>query len=208
MLKKPCPYHRGPTKHTLEECTLLQRYFSRQNPVQGGDEKGGPEATDGDDNDGFSQVRDCFMIFGGLTAWFSARRCKRERREIFSVDTATPSYLKWSDTAITFDKRDHPDRVSNPGQYPLVVDPIIGYTRLTKVLMDGGSSLNILYVETLRLMGIPLSQLRPGAAPFHGVVPGKRALPLGQNDLPVYFGMPSNFQKETLTFEVVAFRGT
>ena len=75
------------------------------------------------------------------------------------MDTATPSYLKWSDTTITFDKRDHPDRVPNPGQYPLVVDPIIGNTRLTKVLMDGGSSLNILYAETLRLIGIPLSQL-------------------------------------------------
>jgi hypothetical protein len=28
MLKKPCPYHKGPTKHTLEECTMMQRYFS------------------------------------------------------------------------------------------------------------------------------------------------------------------------------------
>ena len=25
MLKKPCPYHRGPTKHTLEECTVLRQ---------------------------------------------------------------------------------------------------------------------------------------------------------------------------------------
>jgi len=23
MLKKPCPYHQGPVKHTLEECTML-----------------------------------------------------------------------------------------------------------------------------------------------------------------------------------------
>jgi hypothetical protein len=29
MLKKPCPYHRGLTKHTLEECTMMRRYFSR-----------------------------------------------------------------------------------------------------------------------------------------------------------------------------------
>jgi len=27
MLKKPCPYYRGPTKHTLEECTVLLRYY-------------------------------------------------------------------------------------------------------------------------------------------------------------------------------------
>jgi hypothetical protein len=44
--------------------------------------------------------------------------------------------------------------------------------------------------------------------PFHGIIPGKRAQPLGQLDLPVCFGTPSNFRKETLTFEVVGFRGT
>jgi hypothetical protein len=60
--------------------------------------------------------------------------------------------------------------------------------------MDGGSSLNILYAHTLRLLGIGLDQLRPSTTPFHGV-------------LPVWFGTPDNFQKETLTFEVVGFRG-
>jgi hypothetical protein len=39
-------------------------------------------------------------------------------------------------------------------------------------------------------------------------MPGKRVQPLGQLDLPVCFGTPYNFQKETLTFEVVGFRGT
>jgi hypothetical protein len=37
---------------------------------------------------------------------------------------------------------------------------------------------------------------------------GKRAEPVGQIDLPVCFGTPSNFWKETLTFEVVGFHGT
>jgi hypothetical protein len=74
--------------------------------------------------------------------------------------------------------------------------------------MDGGSSLNIIYAETLGLLGVDLSMIRAGAAPFHGIVPGKRVLPLGQLDLPVCFGTPSNFRKETHTFEVVGFRGT
>ena len=29
MLKKPCPYHQDPVKHTLEECTMLQRYYAK-----------------------------------------------------------------------------------------------------------------------------------------------------------------------------------
>jgi hypothetical protein len=52
-----------------------------------------------------------------------------------------------------------------------------------------------------------LDQLRPSTTPFHGVAPGKRVQPLGQIDLPVWFGTPANFRKETLTFEVVGFRG-
>jgi hypothetical protein len=74
--------------------------------------------------------------------------------------------------------------------------------------MDGGSSLNIIYAETLGLLEIDLSTIRAGAAPFHGIIPRKRVLPLGQLDLPVCFGTPSNFHRETLTFEVVGFRGT
>jgi hypothetical protein len=69
---------------------------------------------------------------------------KHERWEVYSVEVATPAYLKWSEEAITFDRDDHPDYVPTPGRYPLVVSPVIGNTRLTKVLMDGGSSLNIL----------------------------------------------------------------
>jgi hypothetical protein len=74
--------------------------------------------------------------------------------------------------------------------------------------MDGGNSLNIIYVETLGLLQIDLSSIRAGAAPFHRIIPGKRVQPLGQLDLPVCFGTSSNFRKETLTFEVVGFRGT
>jgi hypothetical protein len=73
--------------------------------------------------------------------------------------------------------------------------------------MDGGSSLNILYAHTLRLLGIGLDQLRPSTMPFHGVASGKRVQPLGQIDLPVWFGTPDNYRKETLTFEVVGFKG-
>jgi hypothetical protein len=87
------------------------------------------------------------------------------------------------------------------------VDPIIGNTRFSKVLMDGGSSLNIMYAHTLVLMGIVLDKLHPNKLPFHGVALGKRVQPLGQIDLPVCFDTSANFHKEVLTFEVVGFRG-
>ena len=74
--------------------------------------------------------------------------------------------------------------------------------------MDGGSSVNIIYLETLDLLGISRAQLQPSAGGFHGVVPGKKALPVGRINLLVCFGTATNFRKEILTFEVVGFHGT
>jgi hypothetical protein len=96
--------------------------------------------------------------------------------------------LRWSQTATTFDQEDHLDHVPYPGRYPLVVSPIVGTTRLTKVLMDGGSGLNILYTSTLDRMGIPRSILHPSKAPFYGIIPRKEAMPLGHIWLNVTFG--------------------
>ena len=77
-----------------------------------------------------------------------------------------------SESPITFDQRDHPSHIARPGRYPLVVDPIVRKKCLTKVLMDGGSGLNILYIDTLDAMRIPWSELRPVSSPFHGMIPG------------------------------------
>ena len=152
---------------------------------------------------------DCRLAFiDRRVARLTVSQRKRELREVCAVSTAAPSYLKWSESAITFDRQDHPDRIPNPRSYPLIVDPIIAETHLSKVLMDGGSGLNILYAETLALMGISKSQLRNDAPPFHGVVPGHHAHPLGQIDLPVCFGTHDNFRREVLTFDVVGFPGT
>jgi hypothetical protein len=96
---------------------------------------------------------------GEQVANASARHRKQERWEVCSMKVAVPVYLDWSDKPITFDQGDHPDYVPSPGRYPLVVDPVISNARLTKVLMDGGSNLNIIYAETLGLLGIDLSTI-------------------------------------------------
>jgi hypothetical protein len=193
MLKESCPYHRGPVKHTLEECDMLRRYFNKARPSAEGAKDQGNNKKGGNGEEEFPEVHNCFMIYGGQVTNASARHRKQERWEVCSVKVVTPVYLDWSDKPITFDQDDHPDYVPNPGRYPLVVDPIIGNVRLSKVLMDGGSSLNIIYAETLELLGVDRSMIQAGAAPFHGIVPGKHVLPLGQLDLPVCFGTPSNF---------------
>jgi hypothetical protein len=55
------------------------------------------------------------MIFGGSLARPSRRREKLIRREVLNADVARPSYLKWSEVPITFDRKDHLDNVPQPG---------------------------------------------------------------------------------------------
>ena len=86
-----------------------------------------------------------------------------------------------------------------------MVDPVVGGTRLTKVLLDGGSGLNILYAETLKGMGIPMSKLSESNMSFHGIIPGQKVESLGQITLDVVFGDLKNYCKEKLTFKVVDF---
>ena len=71
--------------------------------------------------------------------------------------------------------------------------------------MDGGSGLNIIYAEMLDAMGVDRSRIRSTWAPFHGIMLGKQAMPIGQIELPITFGNLSNYRIETLTFEVVGF---
>jgi hypothetical protein len=169
MLKKPCPYHKTVVNHTLEKCYMLRKYYSRVSAKEDGAKKDGGDGGVG----GFPALENVFLIFRGPTVDMSNSRCKRERHEVLVAKGAPPSFLDWSQDAITFSREDHPNRIPNPGQYPLVVDPVMGNTRFSKVLMDGGSSLNILYAHTLQLMGIGLDQLRPSTTPFHGVTSGK-----------------------------------
>jgi hypothetical protein len=150
-------------------------------------EKGGP-SPDNNDSVGVAFPREdgaAHMIFRGSPARPSRRREKLILREVFNTDVAKPSYRKWSEVPITLDRKDHPDHVPQPGTYPLVVAPLFKSRRIHKVLMDGGSGINVLYASTLDEMGIPRSALRPSTAPFHGVVPGIEALPLGQIVLPI-----------------------
>jgi hypothetical protein len=90
-----------------------------------------------------------------------------------------------------------------PGKGALVVEAQIGGYDLSRVFMDGGSGINIIYTETLKEMGIPLSKLTRSENAFHGIVPGRAVRPVGTIALDVIFGEEGHFRKERLDFEVV-----
>jgi hypothetical protein len=85
----------------------------------------------------------------------------------------------------------------------LVLEAQIGGFTSKKVFMDGGSSLILIYADTLQKIKIPMNDVLPTESSFHGIVPGKPTYPLGAIHLDVSFGTPANFRKEKIEFEVV-----
>ena len=88
----------------------------------------------------------------------------------------------------------------------MVLDPIFDGFHLSRVLMDGGSSLNLLYQDTVRKMGIDPSRIKPTKTTFKGVIPGVEANCTGSVTLEVVFGSPDNFRSKELIFDIVPFR--
>jgi hypothetical protein len=95
----------------------------------------------------------------------------------------------------------------SPGEYALVLDPVIcsdtHTCRFSRVLIDGGSSINLLYQSSLEKLGIPLAQLKPSRLTFHGIVPGHSCTPLGKMQLEVLFGKKGKSRRKPISFELV-----
>ena len=85
------------------------------------------------------------------TTHIPKRERKRALRDVYAMELVTPKFNPWSSCPITFDRRDHPTSIRHGGFAAL--DPIIDGFHLTRVLMDGGSSLNLLYQDTMRKNG-------------------------------------------------------
>lgn len=90
-----------------------------------------------------------------------------------------PKYLNWSDKPITFSRANQLANIPEPGRFPLVLDPVIGKVPFEKVLIDGGSALDILFRNALTELRIKPDQLKPYDAPFWGILPGQTSQPLG-----------------------------
>jgi hypothetical protein len=116
--------------------------------------------------------------------------------------------LRWSEFPITFYRKDHWVHIPDPETYPLVVNPIVDGAFLPKTLIDGGSSMNIIFTEMLRKMDIDFNKMTACDEPLYGVMPGKAAYPIGRVCMSVTFGTEENFRTEYLTFEVADFRSS
>jgi hypothetical protein len=96
--------------------------------------------------------------------------------EVNAVVQIGPQFMHWSDASITWGREDHLPLMPRSGGYALVLDPIVfsemHTCRFSCVLIDGGSSINLLYRTSMKKLRILEIQLKPNKLTFHGIVPG------------------------------------
>lgn len=184
-----CHFHGPKSSHITLDCNLLKNLMAKKPSAPGQDKK--DPSPDGTGK--FPEERATLMIFGGSSGYESGQRQKLKTCEVNAIEPAVPQWLRWSKSVISFYRSDYPDHIPYMGRFPPVVDPLICGVRLTKVLMDGGSGLNTLYVKTLNDMKFPRSTVKPTGAPFHKIVPGKMRRLLRQIALDVTFGTLPTF---------------
>jgi hypothetical protein len=123
LLRGPCPNHTYPVKHLYRDCSLMKRFLSRGSKRGDQKRKPDPSEDDAEEKEGtFPETMGCLMIFDGTTAYDSKHRQKLVRHEVYTAELATPVFLRWLRSPITFDRSDHPESVPHLGRYPLVVD--------------------------------------------------------------------------------------
>jgi hypothetical protein len=144
------------------------------------------------------------VLFGGRA---NRQAQKPTHREVMSIEPAVPTPLRWSEVPITFSVADQWTSFSETGRFPLFLKPVVAGSKLNKVLIDGGSGLNVLFTKTLKKMKLDITyMLTKSTSPFYGIVPGNAAIPLGSVVLPVTFRETrDNYRTEYVKFEVADF---
>jgi hypothetical protein len=118
---------------------------------------------------------------------------------------SAPASYRWSEHTISFSRADQWLNFDHPSKYPLLVDPVIQESRVKKVLVDGGSSINITFPRTLQALGVDIDDLTESNTPFFGIVPTEGEYPMGHIYMSVTFGTLENYRTEFLRFEVARF---
>lgn len=135
LLDKPCQIHTTPNTeptHSLRACWVLWQVAKSGEAILTNTT---PKKHSSEDDD-----LNVFMVFETFSSNNRRKRVLRDLTEVNQVATIN----RWNDTAITFTANDEPRAQSVRAPAALVLDPIVDGFRLTKVLMDGGSGLNLI----------------------------------------------------------------
>jgi hypothetical protein len=131
---------------------------------------------------------------------------KKKRNNYFrSVNTiindGPAARPEWVKVPITFTEEDFKLKFAIHDDAMVIEVNIDGWI-IGKILLDNGSSTDILFLKTLEKMNLSQHMLHPPEYPLQGFG-GKPIKPVGKISLPVSFGDLDNAGTETLIFDVV-----
>jgi hypothetical protein len=108
---------------------------------------------------------------------------------------------KWLHIPITFSQEDI-KLVTFPHTDAMVIIEHISKWDVTRVLVDNGSQVEILFLSTFEQMGFDRKQMKEASKPLYGF--GRRKIePICYVSLPISFDSLRNARTEYITFDVV-----
>ena len=145
------------------------------------------------------------MISGGFVGGgesSSARKAHlRSIRSAEMGEIQAVSKLMRLDTTITFSDS-YLERCQHPHDDPLVVRAIVANTTVHRVLIDNGSSTDIIFASAFDKMGIGREKMEPVSTHLRGFS-GEKVLPLGSIQLVLTLGEPPCQATTTARFLIV-----
>ena len=152
----------------MENCRVLKSIYTRQQAPDTSDKPndvGEQRNEDNDDEDTdphhkYVKPTDrVHTIIGGKVSIETKRECKLLACACLNVANtdnlvADPRLPPWSHREISFSRKDQWATIPELGRFPLVLDPCINKVQLDRVLIDSGSSIDILFKNSLLALKI------------------------------------------------------
>jgi hypothetical protein len=204
-----CIWH-PQANHTTGDYRIFIDWYARKGKNKDKQEDNKKKDENNTEDKGFQELKETVAVtFSEILGSRSKHQDKLALRSIMAAEPVVLRYLNWAQYPIQFSREYQWTSNENAGLYPLVLDETIAGMTVTRVLIDGGAGLNIIFLETLKKMGPDFAGLITLIGiPFYEIVPDKAAMPLRQITWPVTFGTQGNYQTEFIQFEVADFEAS
>ena len=200
-----CEFHRN-HRHRTDDCIqlrkeieyLIRRGYLRRFVASEGQSQVQPPPPQQTTTQHQQPLGEIHVILGGFAGGgesISARKAHLRSirsREVMEVQAV--SKLPRLNTAITFSDSDL-EGCQHPHDDPLVIRAVVANKTIHRVLVDNGSSIDIIFASTFNRMGIGREKLEPVSTHLRGFS-GEKVLPLGSIQLVLTLGDPP-FQATT-----------
>ncbi|XP_019086452.1 PREDICTED: uncharacterized protein LOC109126939 [Camelina sativa] len=131
-------------------------------------------------------IRRINMIIGGLAGCNDLVRAIRDYTKKAEMTKSWPSRFEAVGMPITFDGKDL-EGLDLPHNDPLVVELLIGESEVTRILIDTGSSVNVIFRDVLAKMEVGERDIMPECHSLTGF-DGDHLMSVGTITLPIFVG--------------------